>query len=206
MNLVMLQLAASSDSLMAFCRGLEVQFLQGKSTVSPNSSAVQQPTFLPNTIFRIRGDFQRMTSSISSTLCPFQERGLEIFRGMPKKAWLVSCRANRHFDFQYSHHTALFTQLYHLLEATIQILSFLSCLPAYFKVLIVSRYLFPALSAFPAPPKFSPFSFHCVSDSSCAIVEGTVMLNNVHSYRQCYFVFSLWWGGKYERNSGYEQL
>lgn len=32
------------------------------------------------------------------------------------------------------------------------------------------------------------------------------MLNSVHSYSQCYFVFSLCWGGKYERNSGYEQL
>lgn len=92
---------------------------------------------------------------------------------------------------------------YHLSEATFQILSFLSCLPAYFKFLIVSKYLFPTLSA---PPKFSPFSLHCVCDSSCAIVESTLLLNNVHSYSQCYFVFSLWWGGKYERNAGYEQL
>lgn len=53
---------------------------------------------------------------------------------------------------------------------------------------------------------FPHFSLHCVYDSSCAIFEGTLMLNNVHSFIQFQFVFSLWQGGKYERNVCYEQL
>lgn len=126
-----------------------------------------------------------------------------MLRGMFKKALPVSIRDKKTLDF-YNSPSVPFSHRH----VTSQRRFSKSCAFFLAFLLILNFSLFKSISSLLSLLLlgFPHFSLHCVYASSCAIFEGTLMLSDVHSYSQCWFVFSLWWGGRYERNVGYEQL